>query len=198
MIYSERKNNEKIIIDLGCNNRRLKCEHDLIRVDINKESTDIVKADFNKPPLPFKDNYADEIHCYHVLEHLENHLSFLDEINRIGKKNSKIFIAVPHFSSTVAYGDPSHLHQFSLLFFYYFGERFCHKKLFNVAKTRYTIIPTALLRYEDQEKPSLKKRIFAKVIEFIPNILPPLIADRLGGYFGGYHEIFVELINIKY
>jgi SAM-dependent methyltransferase len=189
--------NDKKIIDLGCNNRKLIGTENIIRVDLIKSAPDIIEADFNKPPLPFSDSFADEIHCYHVLEHLKEPALFLEEINRISKPNAKILIAVPHYSSPVAYGDPTHLHQFSLLYFYYYGEMFNFKKIFSVKNAFFTIIPTALMRYQDQKRPSFKKMILAKLIEFIPNRLPPLIADRLGGYFGGYHEVWVELINIK-
>lgn len=190
-------NRNKIVLDLGCNNRKLIGIDNLIRVDLKKEAPDIIEADFDKPPLPFQDNYADEIHCYHVLEHLKEPVSFLEELNRIGKPNIKIFIAVPHYSSPVAYADPTHLKRYSLLYFYYFGELFNMRNMFRVADTVFTIIPTARMRYEDQKKASFKKRMLASIIEYLPNILPPLISDRLGGYFGGYHEIAVELINIK-
>lgn len=188
---------DKIVIDLGCNDRHLIGYKSVIRVDCIKVAPDIIVSDFNRPPLPFPDNFTDEIHCYHVLEHLERPVDLLREIYRIGKNGSDVFIGVPHFSAPVAYGDPSHKHRFSLLYFYYFGEKFSFEDMFGVHSVKFIVMPTTFLRYKDQPEPSLFKRILSKVLQFIPNSIPPLIADRFGPFFGGYHEIFVHLKIIK-
>ena len=191
------QSDRKIVIDLGCNDRTLLGYDRVIRVDLNKTAPDIVISDFNNSSLPFPDNYADEIHCYHVLEHLQSPAKFLKEICRVAKPNADVFVAVPHYSAPVAYGDPSHLHQFSLLYFYYFGEKFKYEDCFRVKGHKFTILPTTLIRYADQPIPSLFKRFLAYWLQLIPNLLPPLIGDRLGGLFGGYHEMLVKMSTKK-
>lgn len=56
----------------------------------------IKEIDLEKLPLPFPDNYADEIVLNHVFEHLNiNRYMFMRELSRILKKNGKLIIAVP-------------------------------------------------------------------------------------------------------
>jgi ubiquinone/menaquinone biosynthesis C-methylase UbiE len=47
--------------------------------------------------LPFKDNYFDYVHCFTVLEHVQNiHMSLLEMI-RVVKKDGYIFIQAPNY-----------------------------------------------------------------------------------------------------
>ncbi len=56
----------------------------------------VKKIDLNSLPLPFPDDYADEILLSHVFEHLSvNRLDFMREISRICKKGGKVIIHVP-------------------------------------------------------------------------------------------------------
>ena len=61
--------------------------------------------DLNVTPYPFGDNFADEIHFYHVLEHLDDALGKLEEIHRILKPGGMLYMRVPHFSSNGAFTD---------------------------------------------------------------------------------------------
>jgi ubiquinone/menaquinone biosynthesis C-methylase UbiE len=64
----------------------------------NKE-VKYIKLD--KLPLPFPDNYADEINLSRVLEHLVYKKEFLLEISRILKPNGICRIVVPTFNFSI-------------------------------------------------------------------------------------------------
>lgn len=106
---------KKVIINLGCGKTRIP---DSIGVDLVKIDgfVDIVH-DFNKTPYPFKDNYADEIHMYHVLEHLDKPIEKIEEIHRILKPNGLLHIRVPNFSSMGAFTDITHVRPFGYFSF---------------------------------------------------------------------------------
>jgi SAM-dependent methyltransferase len=117
---------EKIILNLGCNHTRLP---NSIGVDVIKKEgyVDIVH-DLNKYPYPFKDNYADEIHFYHVLEHLDDSIKALEELHRILKPGGRLYLRVPHFSSLYAWGDITHRKAFSIYAFDIFDSSRDYKK----------------------------------------------------------------------
>lgn len=52
--------------------------------------------------MPFKDNCFTEIHCIHMMEHIEkrDHRFLLNEIYRVLKPEGKAFIEVPDFMKT--------------------------------------------------------------------------------------------------
>ena len=86
----------KIIINFGSGNTKMK---GAINVDhIKLKYVDKV-FDFEKFPYPFKENSADEIHMYFVLEHLDKHLEVMQELHRILKRGGLLYIRVPHGSS---------------------------------------------------------------------------------------------------
>ncbi|OGW07965.1 MAG: hypothetical protein A2W75_00495 [Nitrospinae bacterium RIFCSPLOWO2_12_39_15] len=98
------------ILDLGCGKK--KCENS-IGIDISPKSKADVIHDLNNFPYPFPDNEFDKVICLDILEHLDNIVKVMEEIYRICKSGAEVSIRVPHFSSTHAYGDPTHRHIFS-------------------------------------------------------------------------------------
>ena len=69
--------------------------------------------DLNKYPYPFKDNSVSEIYARDIMEHLDDPNKFIRELWRIGKKDCKIWIRTPHFSSLYAWADLTHRRPFS-------------------------------------------------------------------------------------
>ncbi len=114
----------KVIINLGCGKTRLP---DSIGVDYTKieDYVDVVH-DLDSLPYPFADNYADEIHMYHVLEHLHNPLKKVEELHRILKPGGILYIRVPHFSSMGAFSDITHIRPFGYGSFDYFNKDCSH------------------------------------------------------------------------
>jgi predicted SAM-dependent methyltransferase len=86
----------------------------VIRLDNNKDHNPDVLWDLKKHPLPFDDNYFNEIHAYDVLEHLaqqgdyEFFFAEFSEYWRILKNGGYFFASVPDRQSVWAWGDPSH------------------------------------------------------------------------------------------
>lgn len=106
---------DKIIINVGCGKTRIPNSIGLDRVEISGFVNTV--HDLNCVPYPFHDNYADEIHCYHVLEHLDNPVQKLEELHRILKPDGTLFLRVPHFSSNGAFTDITHKRPFSYFSF---------------------------------------------------------------------------------
>lgn len=85
---------------------------DAITVDIDARYHPDVVFDLNSVPWPFEDNQFSSITCHHVIEHLNDLSSVLQELYRVCKPEGRIYIEVPHFSSFCAH-NPWHKLQFS-------------------------------------------------------------------------------------
>lgn len=82
-------------------------------VDVDKSRSALkvnLLYDLDNIPWPFEDESADEIIMSHCLEHLIDHNSVMGEIYRILNCNGKAVISIPHFTSQLAYADPTHKH----------------------------------------------------------------------------------------
>jgi SAM-dependent methyltransferase len=96
-------------LNIGCG-RDIKDNY--VNLDIaNLEGVDVVH-NLEQLPLPFSDDHFEEILCKDVLEHVE-YIPLLKELHRILKKDGKLVIRVPHFTSWNNFGDPTHKKQFS-------------------------------------------------------------------------------------
>lgn len=89
-----------IRLNLGCGDKLYKKEANWINVDIVPpkeipEGIEFVEADLVS--LPFEDNYADEIHAYHVIEHFYrvDVPKVLTEWLRVLKPGGKVFLEQP-------------------------------------------------------------------------------------------------------
>jgi len=74
------------------------------------ESTDAV-ADLDHD-FPFKDDCVPFIRIHHVLEHMKDRMHFLKEANRVLLPHGKMFVIVPHKSTSAAH-HLDHLSYFS-------------------------------------------------------------------------------------
>ncbi len=106
------KNANLIKINLGCGSDYLP---GYINVDNNSSVKAEVYCDLNKK-LPFKTNYADEIYCRNLFEHIPNPLNFLLEMKRVLKKGGRALITtsnasyfIYHFPRRKAYHDSYNL-----------------------------------------------------------------------------------------
>jgi SAM-dependent methyltransferase len=114
-------------LNIGCGNSY---EKGWTNCDLSKK----VKADYyfdcGRDKWPFKDNTFEKIKAEMVFEHLPDYsarLHFLKEAYRVSKKNGKIFLSVPHFSSQGAWGDLQHVRPFSSMSLDYFATNKTHK-----------------------------------------------------------------------
>ncbi len=145
-LQSEIANYEKVL-DLGCGKRQLKGDN-VITVDIDIRCRPKVVCNLSQFPYPFKDDVFDFIHCSQVIEHISNTVNAIGEILRIAKPGCKVFIGVPHFSSAIAYKDPTHKSFFSVKTIDYFCSNyfsFDHSKCFEIISAK--IIFSKLWRF---------------------------------------------------
>ncbi len=109
------------ILEVGCGKKK---KAGAIGVDMVKtDATDVV-CNIDGAFLPFKDNIFDQVRAVDVLEHVSDVRTIMEEIHRITKPGGEVYIRVPHFSSTHAYGDFTHKHFFNTESFNYFTGDF--------------------------------------------------------------------------
>jgi hypothetical protein len=121
---------------LGCGNSRQRCItvtrsnwDDLITVDIDPSCGADVLHDINVIPLPFADNYAEEIHCYNVLEHLGTQGDFkfffsqFEDFWRILVPGGFLCATVPIWNDLWAWSDPGHTRVISKGTIYFLDQR---------------------------------------------------------------------------
>ena len=71
-----------------------------------------VVHDIEQLPLPFPSGSFDYVLCQDVLEHID-YIPLLRDIWRIMRPGGTLHIRVPHFTSSNAYGDPTHKRLFN-------------------------------------------------------------------------------------
>ena len=98
------------ILDIGCGNRKIP---GAVGLDRNPKSQADVFHDLDAFPYPFEEDHFDRIYGIDVLEHVADVIRAMEEIHRIGRSGALVFLRVPHFTSTQAYGDPTHRHFFN-------------------------------------------------------------------------------------
>ena len=97
---------ELVKINLGCSTQKIK---GMINVDITSTCNPDKVMDISKQ-WDFPDDYFDEIHAYHILEHLdyEQFIECMKEIYRCGKDGCFVKIEIPHVRHDHYCLDPSH------------------------------------------------------------------------------------------
>ena len=113
----------------GATHLNLGCGRDIREGWINLDAkwlpgVDVV-ADLDQcrnAPLPFPDNSIDEFLASHVIEHLRDALSFMQELHRIAKPGAVAVFRVPYGSSDEADEDPTHVRRLFLHSFYFFSQ----------------------------------------------------------------------------
>ncbi|MDD5731928.1 MAG: class I SAM-dependent methyltransferase [Patescibacteria group bacterium] len=101
---------DKKILNIGCGTTRIPDSIGVDRTFIDG-FVDVVH-DLNMVPYPFENSSIDEIHMYHVLEHLDEPIKKIEEMHRILKAGGILYIRVPHFSSMGAFTDLTHIRPF--------------------------------------------------------------------------------------
>jgi len=101
---------------------------DTVTLDFNDEVNPDVVWDLRVHPLPFEDNEFDEIHAYHILEHLAqqgDYEFFFNEFNeyyRILKPEGRFYGVVPAVFGIWAWGDPGHARLFPKEYFIFLNR----------------------------------------------------------------------------
>jgi SAM-dependent methyltransferase len=84
-----------------------------VNVDRSALSGVDVVHNMEQLPLPFPNESFDYVLCQDVLEHIDYIIPLLGDIWRIMRSGATLHIRVPHFTSSNAYGDPTHKRFFS-------------------------------------------------------------------------------------
>lgn len=92
-------------LDIGCGRAKWA---GAIGLDHSTETDADVVHDLNVFPYPFDDDSFDQIRCQDVIEHVDHPLRLFEEIHRIGRPGARVHLRTPHFSSVLAYSDPTH------------------------------------------------------------------------------------------
>ncbi len=187
---------EKVILNIGCGQSRIPGSVGVDRKPI-QNFVDVVH-NLDALPYPFPDNYADEIHLYHVLEHLHNPLEKMEEFHRILKPGGKLHMKVPHFSSWGAWTDITHIRPFGYFSFDYFRPdhpfHFYTDKIFAFEhrKIKYSGAYPNKGVYADHIHPSVCKWYLKPVVRFFNWLiaLSPKVFERgWWALIGGATEI---------
>ena len=100
------------MLDVGCGSSKWP---GALGIDLSADTDADVVADLNEHPWPLEDAAFDQILCQDVLEHVREPLQFMTELHRVARPGARIHLRTPHYSSVLAYGDPTHEHYFSVL-----------------------------------------------------------------------------------
>jgi len=103
--YSEiLQSKEGLVLNLGAGNKHI---DGAVPLDL------AMGWDANTMSIPAEDNSVDMIHCYHLLEHVENILFLMTEIRRVLKPGGHINIVVPYYNSHMQASDITHCNVFT-------------------------------------------------------------------------------------
>lgn len=194
---------EALILNLGSGKTRIPKAINVDNIKI-PQYTDVV-YDLDKIPYPFNDNSVDEVHMYHVIEHLHNPLEKIEEIYRILKPGGLLHLRAPHFSSLGAFTDITHLRPFGIYSFDCFDPLSYHHfyttakfKIIN-KKIKYLGLYPNNGVYEKYIHPNscpYLLRPFVRLIDLLISI-SPFIFERIWCYWvGGATEIIVDMKKI--
>ncbi len=112
------------ILDIGCGAAKLP---GAVGLDISSDTAADIVHDLDEFPYPIEDSSFDQILLQDVIEHLGAPIRVLEELHRIARPGARIQLRTPHFSSALAYGDPTHRHYFSTIAIRSLAEpRFAH------------------------------------------------------------------------
>jgi SAM-dependent methyltransferase len=101
---------DKKILDVGCGQNKFA---GAIGIDANPRSHADVIHNLGDFPYPFANDEFDEIICRHVIEHVPDVLSFVNELHRITKRGGVLKIVTPHCSNPDWATDPTHRNHFN-------------------------------------------------------------------------------------
>jgi len=103
-------------LNVGCGLRNRGTDE--VGVDIDFNCKPDVCA--NMEALPFKSDTFNQVRALHVLEHVPNIVSVMNEIYRVLKWNGEFIVEVPEFPHWKSVADPTHVRYFIEDSFRYF------------------------------------------------------------------------------
>jgi SAM-dependent methyltransferase len=98
------------VLDVGCGSKK---HAGAIGIDRSADTDADVVHDLDLVPWPLDDGSFDEILLQDVMEHLRDPYAVFAELHRVARPGARVQLRTPHFSSALAYSDPTHVHFFS-------------------------------------------------------------------------------------
>jgi SAM-dependent methyltransferase len=98
------------VLDVGCGSKK---HSGAIGIDRSPDTDADVVHDLDLVPWPLEDGSFDEILLQDVMEHLRDPYAVFAELHRVARPGARVQLRTPHFSSALAYSDPTHVHFFS-------------------------------------------------------------------------------------
>jgi len=112
------------ILDVGCGSSKTP---GAIGLDISPDTAADIVHDLDRFPYPIEDSSFDQILLQDVIEHVSEPIRVFEELHRIARPGARLQLRTPHFSSVLAYGDPTHRHYFATIAIRSLAEpRFAH------------------------------------------------------------------------
>jgi SAM-dependent methyltransferase len=112
------------ILDIGCGSAKTP---GAVGLDISADTDADIVHNLDELPYPIEDASFDQILMQDVIEHVHEPIRVFEELHRIARPGARIQLRTPHFSSILAYGDPTHRHYFSTIAIGSLAEpRFAH------------------------------------------------------------------------
>lgn len=112
------------ILDVGCGSSKTP---GAVGLDISPNTDADIVHDLDVFPYPIAGDRFDQILLQDVIEHVAEPIRVFEEMHRIARPGARIQLRTPHFSSVLAYGDPTHRHYFSTIAIRSLAEpRFAH------------------------------------------------------------------------
>jgi SAM-dependent methyltransferase len=108
--FDLRPSREGRVLDVGCGSKK---HPGAVGIDRSPETDADVVHDLDVFPWPLEASSFDVILLQDVLEHLRDSYGVFAELHRVGRPGARIQLRTPHFSSALAYSDPTHVHYFS-------------------------------------------------------------------------------------
>lgn len=190
----------RIVVDLGCGFRK---HPGALGVDIAPLPGVDVRADITRT-LPFRDCSVDEVHASHVLEHLDDLVSFLNEVYRICKPGGLVHFRFPHGSSSyITWKDPTHQRALFLDTLAYFDPytpdgflfHYYHRARFRIVRKRLTFN----LNTDTFAPPSRFRRVLGRILDALANRSPraQYYCERFWGHLFGIEEAHIWLRALK-
>jgi SAM-dependent methyltransferase len=112
------------ILDVGCGSAKTP---GAVGLDASPDTDADIVHDLDAFPYPIADASFDQILLQDVIEHVSEPIRVFEELHRIARPRARVQLRTPHYSSVLAYGDPTHRHYFSTLAIRSLAEpRFAH------------------------------------------------------------------------
>ncbi len=110
------------VLNLGCGYVKMEFEGagsatEVVGVDLSPNSQADIVHDLNSVPYPLESDSFDRVIMQDVVEHLDNLITVMEEVHRVARNGATIYVRTPHYSSSYAYNDPTHIRFFGPFIF---------------------------------------------------------------------------------